>query len=115
MTLLLGTSLVPTNAATVSKIGQGGADLPLHPQRPSQLDTSTTARLMSSPPSRTPARLRYSPAVSLLTDLDAFFTERQRCGDLDAGVESAVVWIACECGARMARCVDVGDVLAFDD
>jgi hypothetical protein len=50
MTLLLGTSLVPTNAATVSEIGQGGADLPLHPQRPSQLDTSTTARLMSSPP-----------------------------------------------------------------
>ena len=38
------------NTATVSKIGQGGEDLPLHPQRPSQLDTSTTATLMSSPP-----------------------------------------------------------------
>jgi hypothetical protein len=53
--------------------------------------------------------------VSLLTELDAFFTEHQRCGDLDAGVEGDVVWIACDCGARMARRVDEGDVLAFDD
>jgi hypothetical protein len=33
--------------------------------------------------------------VSLLTDLDAFFTEHGRCGDLDAGVEGEVV-----CGSR---------------
>jgi hypothetical protein len=25
--------------------------------------------------------------MSLLADLDAFFTEHQRCGDLDAGVD----------------------------
>jgi hypothetical protein len=47
--------------------------------------------------------------VSLLTELDAFFTEHQRCGDQDAGVEGAVVSIACDCGARMARRVDEGD------
>jgi hypothetical protein len=44
--------------------------------------------------------------MGLLTDLDAFFTEHQRCGDLDAGVDGPVVWIACDCGARMARRVD---------
>jgi hypothetical protein len=47
--------------------------------------------------------------VSLLTELDAFFTDHRLCGDLDAGVEGEVVWIACDCGARMARRVDEGD------
>jgi len=47
--------------------------------------------------------------MSLLTELDAFFTEHQRCGDLDAGVDGAVVWIACDCGARMAWRVDEDD------
>jgi hypothetical protein len=37
--------------------------------------------------------------VSLLAELDAFFTDHMRCGDLDAGVEGDVVWIACGCGA----------------
>jgi hypothetical protein len=41
--------------------------------------------------------------VSLLTDLDAFFTEHGRCGDLDAGVDEAVVWRACDCGRGWAR------------
>jgi hypothetical protein len=45
--------------------------------------------------------------VSLLTDLDAFFTEHSRCGDLDAGVEGRL--IACDCGASMARRVDADD------
>jgi hypothetical protein len=53
--------------------------------------------------------------VSLLTELDAFFTEHQPCGDLNAGVEGPVVWIACDCGASMARRVDEGGVVAFDD
>jgi hypothetical protein len=39
--------------------------------------------------------------VSLLTELDAFFTDHHDCGDLDAGVDGPVVWIACGCGARM--------------
>jgi hypothetical protein len=53
-----------------------------------------------------------SRAVTLLTELDAFFTEHQRCGDLDAGVDGPVVWFDCECGARIARRADDGD--AFD-
>ncbi len=44
--------------------------------------------------------------MSLLTELNAFFTEHDRCGDVDAGVEGQIVWIACDCGARMAGRVD---------
>ena len=49
------------------------------------------------------------PAMGLLTDLDAFFTDHHHCGDLDAGVEGPVVWFACPCGASMARRVDEAD------
>jgi hypothetical protein len=52
--------------------------------------------------------------VSLLTELDAFFTDHRQCGDLDAGVDGPVVWIACDCGARIARRADEGDALAFN-
>jgi hypothetical protein len=38
-------------------------------------------------------------AVSLLTELNAFFTDHHDCGDLDAGVDGPIVWIACPCGA----------------
>jgi hypothetical protein len=38
-----------------------------------------------------------------------------RCGDPDAGVDGPVVWIPCECGARMARRVEERDALAFND
>jgi hypothetical protein len=54
-------------------------------------------------------------SVSLLTELNAFFTEHMRCGELDAGVDGPVVWIACECGARMARRVDESDALASNE
>jgi hypothetical protein len=47
--------------------------------------------------------------VSLLTDLDAFLTEHMRCGDLDGGVDGDIVWMACDCGASMARRVDEGE------
>jgi hypothetical protein len=47
--------------------------------------------------------------VTLLTELDACFTDHHDCGDVDAGVEGPVVWIACECGARMARRADADD------
>ena len=47
--------------------------------------------------------------MSLLTDLDAFFTDHRRCGDLDAAVDGPIVWMACDCGASMARRVDEGD------
>jgi hypothetical protein len=47
--------------------------------------------------------------VSLLAELDAFYLEHRRCGDLDAGVDGEVVWIVCECGASMARRVGEED------
>jgi hypothetical protein len=50
--------------------------------------------------------------VSLLTDLDAFSTER--CGDLDAGLDGPIVWIECACGASMARRADEGDAASND-
>jgi hypothetical protein len=52
--------------------------------------------------------------VSLLTELDAFFTDHHRCGDLDAGVEGSVVWMVCDCGAGIARRVDDDDRAAAD-
>ena len=52
--------------------------------------------------------------AELLGDLNAFLTEHDRCGDLDAGVERPVVWIACECGARIVRRADERDALASD-
>ena len=50
-------------------------------------------------------------AVSLLTALDAFYTDHRRGGELDAGVDGPVVWFDCECGARIARRDDDGDAL----
>jgi hypothetical protein len=41
--------------------------------------------------------------VSLLTELDAFYTGHRRCGELEAGVEGPVLWMACSCGATVAR------------
>jgi hypothetical protein len=49
--------------------------------------------------------------VSVLTELDAFFTDHRLCGDLDADVDGVVIWFDCECGARIARRADDGDVL----
>jgi hypothetical protein len=43
--------------------------------------------------------------VSLLAGVDAFFTDQLRCGELDAGVDGAVVWIACDRAARIARTI----------
>ena len=54
-------------------------------------------------------RRSWLMAVSLLTELDAFFTDHHACGDLDAGVDGPVVWIARECGASMARRVNEED------
>jgi hypothetical protein len=47
--------------------------------------------------------------VTLLTELDAFFTEHGRCGDLGVGVDGLVVWFACACGVSIARRVDEDD------
>jgi len=64
----------------------------------------------------TPRLSRVQKAnIEPLTELNAFFTEHLRCGDLDAGVDWPIVWIACDCGARMARRVDERDALASND
>ena len=42
----------------------------------------------------------------LLAALDAFLQEHRRCGDLDAGIEPALVWMACDCGAELVRALD---------
>jgi hypothetical protein len=49
--------------------------------------------------------------MSLLSELDAFYTEHRRCGELEAGLDEPVVWFDCECGARIARRAGDGDVL----
>jgi hypothetical protein len=38
----------------------------------------------------------------LLAALDAFLQEHRRCGDLESGVDGERVWMACDCGARIA-------------
>jgi hypothetical protein len=54
----------------------------------------------------TPTPCGTLPAGEPADRLDAFFTEHGRCGDLDAGVDDVIVWIACDCGASMARRAD---------
>jgi len=39
----------------------------------------------------------------LFAALDAFLQEHRRCGALDGGVDGNVVWMSCECGARIVR------------
>ena len=45
-------------------------------------------------------------SVTLLADLDAFFQEHERCGDLDSGLDDDRVWMTCTCGAVMNPCAD---------
>jgi len=50
--------------------------------------------------------------VSLLCDLDAFYLDHRRCGDLRAGVqerEETVVWLECECSARIVWAIDAAE------
>jgi hypothetical protein len=49
------------------------------------------------------------PRRRRMTRLDAFDTEHLQRGDLDAGVDWQIVWMACDCGASMARRVDEDD------
>jgi hypothetical protein len=61
--------------------------------------------------SRTPARWATLPDVTLLSDLDGFYTEHRRCGELDGGVDDVTVWLACDRGAAIARRADAGNAL----
>jgi hypothetical protein len=48
--------------------------------------------------------------MTLLADLDAFYTDpTDKCGELEPGLEGAVVWFSCECGGSMARRVPEED------
>jgi hypothetical protein len=40
------------------------------------------------------------------TFIGAFLQEHRRCGDLNAGVEPALVWMTCDCGAELVRPLD---------
>jgi hypothetical protein len=73
---------------------------------------ATTRR--SCAPSRRRSCWATLAAVSLLTELDAFYTDHRLCGELEASVEGPTVWFDCECGARIARRADDGDVLDLD-
>ena len=45
-------------------------------------------------------------SVTLFADLDAFYQEHERCGDLDSAVEGDGVWMTCTCGAVISRQID---------
>jgi hypothetical protein len=42
----------------------------------------------------------------LLRELDAFYLEHCRCGELNGSVEGEWVWMTCTCGARIQRLAD---------
>jgi len=45
--------------------------------------------------------------VPLFADLDAFYLEHERCGDLDSGLDGDRVWMACSArGAVINRNAD---------
>ncbi len=44
--------------------------------------------------------------MSLLANLDAFFQEHRRCGELNGAVEGDRVWMTCMCGAAINRSAD---------
>jgi hypothetical protein len=44
--------------------------------------------------------------VCLFADLDAFYLEHERCGDLDSGLDGDRIWMACTCGAALNRRID---------
>jgi len=44
--------------------------------------------------------------LTLLADVDAFYQEHERCGDLDSGLDGDHVWMACTCGVVISRYAD---------
>src|SRR5678809_1306084 len=58
----------------------------------------------AAPPSSSPVladadALRRAPGGEPADRPRHLFTEHERCGDLDGGVEGPIVWMACDCGA----------------
>ncbi len=50
----------------------------------------------------------------VLGALIAFVAEHRRCGELDGGLDSGVVWLACSCTARLAHPAGGGPGLRRD-
>lgn len=77
-----------------------------------------TRPVASRPPAsdRSGARAEWTARVNstLRTGLDTS-SPSTACGELDVGVDDAMVWLACQRGAKMARRADKGEVLASDD
>jgi len=40
---------------------------------------------------------------TLSDDLEAFYLEHRRCGELDSGFDGERVWMGCSCGAVIVR------------
>jgi len=47
------------------------------------------------------------PMKTLGEDLDAFYLEQRRCGELDGGANGEWIWMACSCGAMIARPLNI--------
>lgn len=60
----------------------------------------------TSPLAYDPANMH--PTIAPEVALWAFFEEHHRRGELDGGVEGEVLWMTCECGARLAKLLKEG-------
>ena len=49
---------------------------------------------------------------TIYDDINAFYLEHRRCGELDGGVEGEQVWMACSCSARIMRPVGSSPLVA---
>jgi len=58
-----------------------------------------TASCTLAPRPPVPRVISTRAGMSLLRDLDAFYLEHRKYGELDCGVESECVWMKCSCGA----------------
>jgi hypothetical protein len=58
-----------------------------------------------------PVGSRRVPPMSIITDVDAFYLEHERCGDLDGEVsqeeQTIRVWMSCTCGALFNRVISM--------
>jgi hypothetical protein len=45
----------------------------------------------------------------LLSELDAFYLEHRRCGELKGAVAEIFVWLRCCCGAHLIRRIAPGE------
>jgi hypothetical protein len=43
------------------------------------------------------------PFASPSMGFDTFYLGHRRCGELEAGVEPAFVWMVCDCGGELRR------------